>query len=497
VTPPPSVTSNRSAGRHTTGILVIILTAQLMVVLDGTVVNIALPHIRSALHMAPVNLSWVLNAYALTFGGFLLLGARAGDLRGRKRVLVAGVVLFTVASAVAGVSTDSAMLLVARAAQGMGGALASPSALALMTITFQEGRERTRAIAWYTAVSIGGSAVGLVLGGVIVDLVSWRWIFYLNLPVGVVLVVVALSWLPETEGHPGTMDIAGALTSTVGMGSLVYGLVRASTAGWGDALTVVAFVAGVVLLAAFVLIERRASTPITPLHLFADRNRVTSYLVRLLLVGASFGMFFFLSQYFQEVAGYSPIKAGLAFVPLTIFIFAASQLSAHVLTGRVPGKVQMVVGLACSAIGLIGMAQLTVHTSYWYLFGCMILFGSGNGLAFVTLTNLGLSGVRHEDAGAASGVLNAAQQIGGALGLAILVTVFGAASRAKAAGLATSVTGFERFARPFVAGAERAYWVAGGLAAVSFVLVAIVRAPDEPGTDDIELAEAETAGGLL
>lgn len=492
---PPSVTPVAPVRRHTAGILVIILTCQLMVVLDGTVVNIALPHIRSALHMAPVNLSWVLNAYALTFGGFLLLGARAGDLRGRKRVLMIGIALFTLASAVAGLSTDSAMLLAARAVQGMGGALASPSALALMTVTFQEGRARTRAIAWYTGVSIGGSAVGLVVGGVIVDLVSWRWIFYVNLPIGVALVVFASMVLPETEGHPGTLDVVGALTSTLGMGSVVFGLVRASTDGWGDPVTVVAFVAGVALLVGFVLTERRVTTPITPLRLFSDRNRVTSYLVRLLLVGASFGMFFFLSQYFQEVAGYSPIKAGLAFVPLTAFLFASSQLSAHVLIGRVPGKVQMVVGLTMSVIGLFGLAQLSVHTSYWYLLACLILFGSGNGLAFVTLTNLGLSGVSHEDAGAASGLLNAAQQIGGALGLAVLVTVFGAASRAKAHGLAATVTGTARFALPFVAGAQRAYWVAGGLAAACLVLVATVRSPDTPASGmDRDLAQAEAAG---
>jgi EmrB/QacA subfamily drug resistance transporter len=483
--------------RHQAGILAVILVTQLMVVLDGTVVNIALPKIQTALHMVPAELSWVLNAYALTFGGFLLLGARAGDLRGRKSVLIVGITLFTVASAVAGLSTDSAMLLAARAVQGIGGALASPSALALLTITFSEGRERTRAIAWYTAVSIGGSALGLVLGGVIVDLVSWRWIFYVNLPVGILLVTLATSLLAETERHTGTLDVAGALTSTVGMSSVVYGLVRASTDGWGDLITLGAFVVGAVLLALFVVVERSAVKPITPLRLFADRNRSISYVVRLLLVGASFSMFFFLTQYFQEVANYSPIKAGLAFVPATAAIFASSQFSAHYLTGRVPGKVQMLFGLVGSGVGLAGLSQLSAQTTYPYILGCLCLFGLGNGFSFVTLTNLGLSGVSHEDAGAASGLLNAAQQIGGALGLAVLVTIFEAASRAKAQAITAATHAPAAFGPTFVAGARAAYWVAGGFAALSFLLVTAVHPPERLAAGpDAELVEAEAATGL-
>jgi EmrB/QacA subfamily drug resistance transporter len=496
----------RTGHRHLTGILLVILVCQLMIVLDSTVVNIALPRIQTAMHIAPANLSWVLNAYVLTFGGFLLLGARAGDLWGRKRLFMFGTTLFTLSSVVAGVSNSSALLLVSRAVQGLGGALAAPSALALLTISFPEGRERIRALAYYTAVSIGGSALGMVVGGMIVAWTSWRWIFFINLPIGIILVILAWYVLPETPPHVGSLDLdlAGALTSTIGMSAIVFGLVRAATDGWGDALTDGSFVAGAVLLTLFVAAERRATTPITPLRLFSDRNRSTSYVVRFLLVGGSFGQFFFLSQFLQEVPRYSAITTGLCFVPITTCLFVSSQFSARVLTGRVSTKVQMVVGLISSATGLFLLSHLTIHSTYPSLLVALVLFGTGNGLAFVPLTNLTLTGVTHEDAGAASGLVNATQQVGGALGLGLLVTVFGAASHAKAHSLATGSPGSAlsahmRFAIPFVAGAQRAFLVAAGLVVASLISVLTLKVPRQsPSTlSPIEHAEAEAAGAGL
>ena len=324
-TAPPGVRAAQLTGSGRRGtMLAVILLCQLMVVLDVTIVNIALPDIQHALSFSSTGLSWVLNAYSLTFGGLLLLGARSGDLFGRRRVFLAGIALFTIASLAGGFTTSSALLLTARAVQGVGAALASPSALALLMLSFREGAERARALALYAAVSIGGSAVGLLAGGMLVEWVSWRWVFFVNVPIGVLLLVLARRELPETSRQRGGIDIPGALTSTLGMGALVYGFVRAASDGWGSAGTETAFAIGVLLLGAFVAIERRAATPITPLRLFASRDRVFSYVARLLLVGGMFGMFFFLTQFLQDVLGYSPLVTGLAFLPLTVALFAAS-----------------------------------------------------------------------------------------------------------------------------------------------------------------------------
>ncbi|MBO0731971.1 MAG: MFS transporter [Acidimicrobiaceae bacterium] len=455
--------------------LAAVLTCQLMVMLDGTIVNIALPDIRRALHFSPAELSWVLNAYTLTFGGLLLLGARAGDLLGRRRVLLAGIAVFTAASLAGGVATTPGMLLAARAVQGAGAAFAAPSALAFLTIMFEEGRERTRALALYTAVTIGGAAVGLVAGGLLVEWASWKWVFFVNVPIGVALVLVGRTSLPETTRANGQVDIPGAVTSTLGMAAVVYGLVHAASSGWGKTETLVAFAVGVALLAAFVAIETRAATPITPLRLFADRNRSSAYLARLLLVGGMFGMFFFLSQFLQGVLGYSPLVTGLAFLPITTALFVASQLSARVLIGRVSAKVQMAGGLTLSACGLLLLTQLSQHTSYGVLLASLLLFGTGNGVAFVPLTTMSLQGVDARDAGAASGLVNTAQQVGGSLGLATLVTVFAAAQRSAAHRLPAHLSEAAAAARTFVAGADRAFWVSAGLVAGAMVLMATTR----------------------
>lgn len=449
-------------------ILLVILTCQLMVVLDATIVNVALPDIQVALHFSPASLSWVLNAYTLTFGGLLLLGARAGDILGRRRTFLAGIAIFSAASLVGGFATSGGFLLAARAGQGIGGALAAPSALALLTTMFAEGRERMRALGLYTAVSIGGSAVGLVAGGMLTQWASWRWVLFVNVPIGLGVLVLGRRVLPETPRHEGRFDLVGALTSTLGMGSLVYGFVRAATGGWGDAFTISAFVAGVVLLTAFIYTEMHASSPITPLHLLTNRNRSSANITRALLVAGMFGMFFFMTQFLQDVLGYSPLKTGVAFLPLTVALFAASQLSSRVLHDRVDAKVQMAGGIALSAIGLLLLTRLSEGSSYPVMLLSLVLVGVGNGTAFVPLTATALSGVAPADAGAASGLINVMQQLGGTLGVAVLVTIFGSSSRHAAAHLVPGTSAVQQAHHVFVYGADRAF-----LASAIFLTLAI------------------------
>jgi EmrB/QacA subfamily drug resistance transporter len=412
--------------------LAIMLCAQLMIVLDMTVVNIALPSIAHGLHFTPSSLSWVLNAYALTFGGLLLLGGRAGDILGRRRVFLAGLALFTVASLAGGLATSAPLLLAARAVQGVGGAIATPAVLAIIVSGYPDGRERTRALSLFTAVMMGGGSLGLVLGGVITQWASWRWVLFINVPIGLAVLLIGPRFIAESPRRPGRLDLAGALTSTAGMSALVYGFIRASVSGWSDRVTVAAFAAAVVLLASFILVETRSEQPITPLRLFADRSRSASFVVRLLLVAGMFGMFFFLTQFVQEVLGLTPLQAGLSFLPMTGALFAVSRL-APVLLPRFGAKPLMVVGLIPAVAGMAWLGQLSPASTYLSgVLGPMLLLGTGMGIAFVPLTMTSLAGVPPEDSGAAASMVNVTQQVGGALGLAILVTVFGSASKAAA-----------------------------------------------------------------
>jgi EmrB/QacA subfamily drug resistance transporter len=410
--------------------LVVVLCAQLMIVLDLTVVNIALPSIASSLHFSAPSLAWVLNAYSLTFGGLLLLGGRAGDILGRRRLFLAGIAVFTAASLAGGLATSAALLLAARAVQGVGGAIASPAVLATIVSGFPEGRERTRALSIFTAVMMGGASMGLVLGGMITQWASWRWVFFINVPIGVAVILAARHVLPESARQPGRFDIVGALTSTAGMSALVYAFIRAASGGWADRLTLAAFAAAAALLAAFVVNEARSPQPITPLRLFADRSRSASYVARLLLVAGMFGMFFFLTQYIQEILRFSPLRAGIAFVPMTGALFAVSRLAPR-LVARFGPKPLMVAGLLPVVAGMTWLTRISPGTDYLHgILGPMLLLGSGMGLTFVPLTMASLAGVRPEDSGAGSSMVNVTQQVGGALGLAILVTVFGGADKA-------------------------------------------------------------------
>ncbi|WP_411107077.1 MFS transporter [Streptomyces sp. cmx-4-9] len=412
--------------------LFVIASCQLMVVLDITIVNIALPHIQTALGFSTESLSWVVNAYTLTFGGLLLLGGRTGDILGRKRVFIFGVLLFGLASLLGGFAQNEGQLLAARALQGVGGAIASPTSLALITTTFREGPERNRAFGVFAAVSAGGGAIGLLAGGMLVEWLNWRWVLFVNVPIAVLIALVGSKVIRESERHPGHFDFPGALLSTLGMVSLVYGFIRASQEGWRDAITLGSFAAAVVLLTLFVLNERRSPQPITPLHMFADRNRAGTYGMMLFLACAIFGMFFFLTLFVQNVLGFSPLRAGLAFLPISVMIALAAGVTSQLLP-RFGPKPFMVTGALCCAAGLAWLTQTDIHSTYLgSILGPMLVFATGMGLQFVSLTLMALSNVPDRESGAASGLLNTMQQVGGSLGLSILVTVFGTASRNEA-----------------------------------------------------------------
>ncbi len=468
-------------------VMAAILTTQLMIVLDATIVNVALPHIQRALDFTPTALSWVINAYTLAFGGLLLLGARAGDLLGRRRVLLSGITLFVLASFLGGFAQSAGQLLAARAVQGVGAALAAPSVLALLMARFPQGPERTRALAWFSAMSVGGAAVGLLAGGALTEWLSWRWVFFVNVPIGVALVLLSRFALEETQRHHGKFDLAGALTATGGVAALVYGFVRAASGGWSDAYSWGAFVVGATLLSLFVAIELRAEAPITPLGLFAHRGRSVTLLARVLLVAGMMGMFFYLTQFLQDVLGYSPLAAGLAFMPLTVMLFSMSRLSAT-LMGRLDPRLLMVGGLVLSTTSLLVLSRLSADSGYVGVLVPLLLFGTGNGLAFVPLTAASLADVPSHQAGAASGLVNVAQQVGGSLGLAILVTIGGSAARHAAAVSPTTAAAAQH---AFVVGADRAFLVGALFLAVTVALLAAALprpgrtrpAPTGAGTD--------------
>jgi len=476
-----SVSGGASAGDRPAArsglVLAVILTCQLMVVLDATIVNVALPQIQRELRFSATDLSWVLNAYTLTFGGLLLLGARAGDLLGRRRTFLAGIALFTLASLLGGFAPTGGLLLAARALQGVGAAVAAPSSLALLTTMFAEPRERIRAIGLFTSVSVGGGALGLIAGGTLVQWASWRWVMFVNVPIGIALVVLGRSVLPETERHRGRFDLPGALLSTLGMSGLVYGFVRAASDGWTDPYTIGSFVAGVVLLAAFVRTELRAEAPITPLRLLADRSRTGAMIARGLLFAGLFGLFFFLTQFLQDVLHYSPLQTGFAFLPLPLTVFAVSQLTSKVLVRKVDGKVLMLVGIGLTCAGFLLAGRLTPDTPYPQILVTLLLVATGNGLSIVPLTSSAIDRVASRDAGAASGLVNVTQQLGGTLGVAILVTVFGSAATGASRLVGASATA--EADHVFTVGATHAFTAAALFLLVALALVAVaVRGPD-------------------
>ena len=467
-------------------ILAAVLVTQLMLVLDAAIVNIALPDIGSQLHMNSTALSWIVNAYTLAFGGLLLLGARAGDLLTRRSTFLAGMAVFVAASLSGGFAQEQGLLLASRALQGAGAAFAAPSALAILMSLYRPGKEQTRAIGWYTVVSASGAAIGLIAGGVLTSVASWRWVFFVNVPIGIAVLAIAAKVLPRGERQRGSVDVAGALLVTVGMSSLVYGFIRAASDGWLDPGTLLAFGLGVVLLAVFIGVELRAAAPVMPLRLFADRDRATAYVARLLLVAGSLGAFFFMSQYMQIVLGWTPWQSGLAFLPIPVTIFITSQVVTRVLSQRFATRTIAAVGTLLSGVGLLLMSTLNAHSSYLDLLPALLVFGLGNGVAFVPLTTAGLSRVQPGDTSVASGLVNVTQQLGGALGLAVLVTVFATAGHDAAVAPGSS----GHAVQVFVTGADRGFETAGALLLAAFALVLLVmRRPGRSGEPATEAAE--------
>ncbi|WP_051760386.1 MFS transporter [Herbidospora cretacea] len=410
--------------------LLVIALAQLMLILDGTIVTVALPGIQEELGFSPGGLSWVMNAYMLAFGGLLLLGGRAGDILGRRRALTAGVLVFTLASLLGGFAPGPEAMIASRVLQGVGGALAGPAGLALITGNFPQGPLRDRAIAVFTSVGAAGAAIGLLAGGVLTDLVSWRWVMFVNVPIGLAILALAPVVVRETPRVPGRFDLAGAVTATTGSTGLVYGLVRASERGWDDGWALASLLGGVVLLTLFVRVERRAAQPVMPLRLFGERSRVAGYASMLLLPAAMMGTFFFLTQFVQIGLGYSPMQAGLAFLPLALTILALSQLAGRILRVVRP-HTAAVAGMLLIPAGLVWLSRVDTTTSYFPgVFVPLVIMGVGAAAALVVMSMRIVNGVQGDDAGAASGLLQAMQQTGGSLGLAVLVTVHASAGLA-------------------------------------------------------------------
>ncbi|HVW90051.1 MAG TPA: MFS transporter [Gaiellaceae bacterium] len=406
-------------------VLVLICLAQFMVILDATIVNVALPSIQKDLNLSEGSLQWIVNAYTLVFGGFLLLGGRAGDLLGRKRLFLVGLVIFTGASLLDGLASSEGTLIGARALQGLGAALVSPAALSIISTTFEEGAERAKALGVWAAIAIGGSAVGLILGGLLTQYFSWPWIFFVNVPVGIVAFVLSLRLIPESRDELAhrSYDLAGAVSVTGGLMALVYAIVDAQSAGWGSTKTLGFFALAIVLLAAFVVIETRAKAPLVRLSIFRIRSLFTANITMLLAMSGMFAMFFFNTLYIQRVLGYGPLKAGLAFLPFTAGVMISAGIASQFAT-KIGVRVIAAAGMLLGTAGLLLLTQLPVHGTYLAnVLPSIILASLGMGAVFMPLTLVATTGLEDEDQGLASGLFNTSQQVGGALGLAVLSTI--------------------------------------------------------------------------
>jgi EmrB/QacA subfamily drug resistance transporter len=425
-------------------VLVLICFAQFMVILDATIVNVALPSIQKDLNLTEGNLQWIVNAYTLVFGGFLLLGGRAGVLLGRKRLFLIGLVIFTGASLIDGLANSEGMLIGARSLQGLGAALISPAALSIIATTFKEGSERAKALGVWAAIAIGGSAVGLVLGGVLTQYFSWPWIFFVNVPVGIATFALSSRLIPESrdEHVERNYDIAGAITVTGGLMALVYAIVDAQQAGWGSVKTLGFFALAAAMLVAFVVIELRTKAPLVRLSIFRIRSLLTANIAMFLAMSGMFAMFFFNTLYIQRVLGFGPLKAGIAFLPFSAGIMVSAGLASQ-FAPRLGVRPVAAAGFILSTAGLILLTQLPVHGSYLTnVLPSILLSSLGMGAVFMPLTLIATTGLEDADQGLASGLFNTSQQIGGALGLAILSTL--ATSKTPSVGSPTAnlVTGF-------------------------------------------------------
>lgn len=450
-------------------ILALLALAQFMVVLDVSIVNVALPSIARNLHFATSSLQWVVTAYTLTFGGFLLLGGRAADLFGRRRLFIAAVSVFALASLACGLAQSETQLIVLRALQGLAGAFMSPAALSIVLSEFKEGNERNKALGVWSAVAAGGAAVGVLLGGFLTQYLDWRWNFFVNVPVGIFVVLASMRLLPHHIGEENkkiSLDLPGAATATGGLMSLVYGLSKAPNNGWGSH-TVLGFIAvGVVLLVAFVLNESKAKQPLMPLKIFKVRNVLGGNLTALAIACTLFSMFFFVTLYVQTVLGFSPVKSGLSFLPVTFVIAITSAIVSNVV-GKVGYKPFIVAGPIVLSIGLFTMSHLRVNGTYLHdVLPGLALCAFGMGLSFISMTLAATTGVPKHFSGLASGVLNTSQQVGGAIGLAVLSAVY--ASTFK------STLGGSSYPAAQVAGFRSALHVGAGLALIAAVVAILV-----------------------
>ena len=480
-----------AGGRRHLGLaLLVIATAQLMVVLDATIVNVALPHIQRALGFSGTGLEWVVNAYAVTFGGLLLLGGRAGDLLGRRRVFIAGLVLFSAASLAGGFATSQGWLLAARAVQGAGGALVAPTALALIVTTFAEGPARNRAMGVYAAMSGGGAAAGMVAGGLLTTCLSWRWVLFVNVPIGLLVAAAAPFVLARSARRRGRFDLPGAAAGTGGVALLVYGLSNAGTgpggvSHWADPKVAASLAAALVLLASFVVIESRSRHALMPLRIFASRSRSGAYVIMLLIATAMSGFFFFLTIFVQDVLGYSALKAGVAFLPFAGTLVVISGLAGH-LVARAGARPLMLAGTAATSGGMYWFSRIGVHTAYASgLLGPSLLTAAGLGLLFVPLSLAALTRVRDQDSGVASSLLNTGQQVGGAIGLAALGTVawtavansarsqIAAAAARPGRSLASPPARASVYHYALAAGITRGFLAASGIALAALVTTAV------------------------
>jgi EmrB/QacA subfamily drug resistance transporter len=476
-------------------VLVIVGLAQFMVILDATIVNVALPSIQHGLHFSPSSLQWIVNAYTLAFGGFLMLGGRAADLIGRRRLFLLGIVLFSAASLMNGLAGSAGILVAGRALQGLGGALVSPAALSVLTTTFSEGRERTTALGVWSAVAVGGGAVGLLLGGVLTSLFSWQWVFFVNVPVGAIAILLALRYVPESrvENARGGVDFVGAASMTAGLVVLVYALVNAQTAGWLTLTTVGLSAIAVALLATFVVVETRLRHPLIRLGIFRMRSITGANAAMLLVAAGMFALFYFASIYVQEVLGYSALRAGLAFLPVTAGIVIGAGLSQQLIP-RVGVRAVGLVGMSIAAVGLILLSRIPVAGTYLgdLLPGLMVM-AIGLGLTFVPITLIATTNVEEDDAGLASGLLNTSQQLGGAIGLAVLSTLAANTTSGALAALGHAPSALAQ-ATALVSGFHVAFLVGAFLMLSGAVIMAVtVRRRDVSRIDDHAAVEPALA----
>jgi EmrB/QacA subfamily drug resistance transporter len=478
------VTDARDASDKRWIALALLCVAQFVVVLDASIVNVALPTIKEALNFSESSLPWVLNAYVLTFGGFLLLGGRLADLLGRRRLFMAGLILFALASLVGGFAGSTGMLIAARAVQGLGAAILSPAALSIVATTFKDGAERNKALGIWGAVAGSGGAAGVLLGGVLTESLGWEWVLWVNVPIGIIAAALAPSLIAETrdEGEERHFDVAGAFTITLGLSALVFALLDAETAGWGSFQTIGTIAASFILLAAFVVIERRSRAPLVPFSIFRIRT-ITGANVVGILVGASlFSMFYFISLYMQQVLGYSPIKAGLSYLPLAISIILSAGIASGLVT-KVGFKPILAIGMALVALGLLWFTQISVHGTFLAdILGPSLLAAVGLGFAFVPVTIAAVSGIEDREQGLASGLINTSQQVGGALGLAIL------------AAIANSIIGSSHNPADLVEGFQTAFLVGAAFAIAGLVAtLVLIRSSDSRAHVEIgkEIAATE------